>query len=444
MGEINIISPMKYKTIIKTLMALSLVILSSFAFADEMDDLLMARIKQFRLKPYGDLKYENTEAFKARANLGRFLYTDGRIAGNQNMNCMICHHAMLGTTDRLPLSQTQNRSGVLKRNSSTLFNIGDESNVHFMFWDGRVHYNTATKVFTTPEPALNGENPIAKHITSVMTSAASMQAIFPMITSDEMMGERGENEIADAQTNLEKWDLIVNRMVNTLGKDSEEYVFYFQKAFPGLEKKDINIGHFGEAIYTFMKVQFHSNGSPFHKYIAGDASALTLKQKKGFEIFTGKGKCIACHQGNLLGQNQFFANVGVPSYGASPFHMDKGRGEVVGEKKNFMFKTPSLINLELTAPYMHNGAFKTIRDVINHYSDIGTSLRAFEITPQRKVDFPVSVETRNAPHEIDAIWASVRAQFLKNGLNFTDEEKDNLEEFLKNGLTDPRWKPARR
>lgn len=431
-------------TTLKTLATFSLLAFSALTKAENIDELLKDRLTRFRVKPYLDFKQDNTESFKARVRLGNFLYTDGRIAGNQNMNCMICHHVMAGTTDRLPLSQTQNRMGVLKRNSSTLFNIGDESNIHFMFWDGRVEFNPQTKVFKTPEAAFNGPNPVAKHITSVMTSAASMQAIFPMVTADEMMGEPGENEIANAPTNLEKWDLIVKRFVDGLGKDSEEYVFYFLKAFPGLEKKDINIGHFGEAIYTFMKVQFHSNGSPFHKYVAGDLSALTENQKKGMDIFTGKGKCIACHQGNLLGQNQFFASVGVPSYGASPFEMDKGRGEVVGEKKNFMFKTPSLINLELTAPYMHNGAFKTIREVINHYSDIGTSLRNFEITPERKVDFPVSVETRNAPHEVEAIWQSVKAQFLKNGLNFTEEEKNYLEDFLKNGLTDPRWKPNRR
>lgn len=422
---------------------LLIIVLSSYAFASNLDSELAQRIEHFRITPYNPVVSENTDTWKARANLGRYLYMDPRLAGNQNINCMMCHHQMLGTSDNRPLSQTQDRQGILKRNSSTLFNVGDEKN-HFMFWDGRVHLNPTTKVFTTPEPALNGPNPKASHITKVLTSAASAQVIFPMVNDLEMMGNKGENEIADAPNNLEAWERIVKRLLNPESKDYQELLFTFKKAYPGLEEKDINIGHVGEALYTFMKVQFMSNQSPFHKYIDGDINALSEQQKRGFEIFTGKGKCIACHQGNLLGNNSFFASVGVPSYGAEPFVMDKGRGEVAGAHKNFMFRTPSLINVGLSAPYMHNGVFKTIRQVIDHYSDIETSLNNFDVTPQMKVDYPVVIEARNAPHEIEAIWNSIQARFLKTGLNFSESEKQDLEEFLKNGLTDPRWKPVRR
>lgn len=419
---------------------------TALAFQEEdnavLDRQLAQRIEYFRLKPFSGLGLALTDQLKAQAKLGQLFYMDPRMSGNQNMNCMICHHVMLGTSDRRPLSQTEDRMGVLKRNSPSLFNIGFRP--HFMFWDGRVAYNPTTKVFTTPEPALNGENPTASHITKVLTSAASAQAIFPLITDNEMMGKPGQNEIANAPTNLEKWDLIVKRFLDPKDKDYNEIVFYFQKAYPGIKVEEINIGHFGEAMNTFMKLQFESKGSPFHRYLNGEKEALTAPQKRGLMLFTGKGLCINCHAGNLLENGRFFTSVGIPSYGEAPHTPDRGRGEVEGERKNFMFRTPSLINVGLSAPYMHNGIFKTLRDVVNHYSDISVTVREFQVTPQMKVDYPVVIEANRGPAEIEALWSAVKASFLKPGIHFSEEEKDDLVDFLQNGLTDPRFTPPRR
>lgn len=151
--------------------------------------------------------------------------------------------------------------------------------------------------------------------------------------------------------------------------------------------------------------------------------------------------CIACHSGNLLGNNGFFASVGVPTFGAKPFAADRGRGEIANQDfRNFFFKTPSLINVGLSAPYMHNGAFRTLREVINHYNNVENSLATFDIS-KRRTEFPVEVELLNSPGDIKEIWESVQAGFLQSGLELGTRSLDDLEAFLKEGLTDPKWDP---
>ncbi|MBC7713451.1 MAG: hypothetical protein H7177_08930, partial [Rhizobacter sp.] len=331
--------------------------------------------------------------------------------------------------------------GVLKRNSSSLFNIGDKFNT-FMFWDGRVHYTPSKKTFETPEAALNGVNPKASNITSVMTSALSAQALFPLVSHEEMRGKKGDNEIANAENNLAAWDLIIKRITTEKESDSQVYVALFNRAYPDVKK--ISIGHAGEAMATFMREQFQSNTSPFHRYVAGDNSAMTTQQKKGLMVFIGNGKCIACHQGSLLGNNAFFTSVGVPAFGAKPFLADHGLGDVSGDKfRNFFFKTPSLINVALSAPYMHNGAFKTIREVLNHYNNIESSLSSFQLSPERRAEFPVELEILSTPKDFDEIMSSIQAGFLRSGLGLSKSELDDLEVFLTEGLTDPKWAPQK-
>ncbi len=406
-------------------------------YAASMDNYLRSRLELFDITPYKSLEIDQSDEARAKFVLGRRLFMDTNLSGNRNISCLVCHHPMKGTSDGLPLSQTEDGKGVLKRNSSSLFNIGDKFNT-FMFWDGRVRFHPEKKFFTTPEPALNGVNPKAPQITGAMTSALSAQALFPLVSHEEMRGKVGDNEIANAKNNIEAWDLIIKRIKTE--SSSQTYVNLFNRAFP--KSPDFNIGHAGEAMSAFMREQFQSNTSPFHRYVAGDNTAMTDKQKRGFIVFMERGSCIACHQGNLLGLNSFFASVGVPSYGAKPFTPDIGRGEMPGEKfRSFFFKTPSLINVALSAPYMHNGAFRTIREVIDHYSDIQTSLNTFSLSIDRRKEFPVEMEVRNSAQDLNEIFTSIEAGFLRAGLGLSNQEKDELEAFLSEALTDPRWDP---
>ena len=413
---------------------LGLALYSASVFADPADDYIYQRLRIFGIGKYETLPVNNASDYQARIELGRKLFMDPNLSGNKNISCLTCHNPMTGTSDGHALSQTENGKGILKRGSSTLYNVGDPKN-KFMFWDGRVHYNPTRKIFTTPEATFNGENPISKEITSVMQSALSAQSIFPIVNSDEMKGRPGDNEIADAKNDLESWDLVVKRLTND---KNDNYNELFNRAYPEVQK--INIGHVGEAMGVFMREKFQSNGSPFNRYAAGDATALSPQQKRGLLVFMSSN-CISCHSGPTLGNNSFFTSVGVPFYGARPFAQDKGRAEVTKEDfRNYFFKTPSLINISLSAPYMHNGAFKTLREVINHYNNIENSITTFDIS-KRRTEFPVEVEVLNSPADLNALRASIQAGFLRKGLGLTTSSMDDLEVFLKEALTDPKWDP---
>jgi len=371
-----------------------------------------------------------------RYELGKKLFSDKLLSGNKRISCQTCHNPNTGTSDQMPMSQTENGQGILRRNAPHLFNSGLGMKKH-MFWDGRVEYDFTKKIFNTPEPSLNGQAPKAPEIATAMTSALAAQALFPMVTSNEMMGLKGENDIADSKTNLEAWEKIVKRV-----KAKDEYRQMLQKAFPQWPVEKITIGHLAEAIATFEKVEFQSTGSPFQKYLRGDNDAMTNQQKRGFVIFMNK--CLSCHSGNELGDNTLFASVAAPQWGVKPLSLDKGRGEITGKTtQNFFFKTPSLMNVALTAPYMHNGSLQSLREVLNHYNHLNKSLDGFEADGNRRAKIPVEVEIEKRPGVLDEIWLSSQAGTnpkIQNRLFLTDLEKDYLEIFLKEALTDPKWK----
>ena len=294
-----------------------IILLSAQAHATDLDQYLRSKIKFFDLTPVVEVPPNSN---RSQVELGRRLFMETNLSGNRNISCLTCHDPRHGTSDGLPLSQNHNGKGILRRNSIALFNVGNKFHT-FMFWDGRVHYDLDTKKFQTPEPNL------ASNITSVMTSALSAQALFPIVNNDEMRGAEGENEIANARTNAEAWDKILYRLKN---EDSgsgrvKNYSQLFQESFPGTPIEKITIGHVGEAIASFEREAFQATGSPFNQYLKGDNNAMTEKQKRGFAVFMNSN-CIACHSGPELGNNTFFASVGVPQWGALPLAPDRGRG----------------------------------------------------------------------------------------------------------------------
>lgn len=393
------------------------------------DEDLRKQLDFFSVKSIPTIK-QNSNRYQYE--LGKRLFISNLLSGNKDISCMTCHNPKFGTSDNKMLSQTHDGKGILRRNSPTLFNLGLPSR-NDMFHDGRVKFNPSDKTFSTPEAAFNGNNPSRKDITSKMSMAVSMQSLFPIVNNDEMRGSNGQNEIANAKTNLEAWDLIVQRV--SKNSDIKKYI---DLAYPNQE---INIGHLGEAMGQFIAEEFYSNGSPFHQYLAGNNKALSDQEKRGLNVFINRGLCIACHQGGELGLNNFYASVGVPQFGAKPFKLDYGRAEVKGnEDRKLFFKTPSLLNLAVSAPYMHNGAFETIRDVINHYSNIRVFLDSYDLNPTQRDTLPVEVEVLNDAKSRNEIFNSIQAPFLRRGLNLTEDEKDDLEAFLTNGLLDPKFK----
>lgn len=126
---------------------------------------------------------------------------------------------------------------------------------------------------------------------------------------------------------------------------------------------DVNFPHIAQAIATFERTLV-SNKAPFDRWIDGDETAIGADAKRGFVLFNGKANCVACHGGWRFTDDGFH-DIGLPS-------TDPGRAAQVPDVPllQHAFKTPTLRNIDLRAPYMHDGSIATLHDVVIHY-DIG-------------------------------------------------------------------------
>ena len=163
------------------------------------------------------------------------------------------------------------------------------------------------------------------------------------------------------------------------------YQALFAQAYPG---EPIDVQTAAKALAAFQRTVV-SKDSPFDRWLAGDTRALTEQQYRGFKVFTdaGKGNCAACHNGPNFTDNGFH-NVGLKT------GKDQGRFAIrpVAALKG-AFKTPTLRDIELTAPYFHNGAAATLREVVDYYarggedrSNVSADVRELPLTEQDRED----------------------------------------------------------
>jgi cytochrome c peroxidase len=399
--------------------------LLNFTFAESIDQRLESYVKEFKLRPIDHQLSQNTQLIE----LGRKLFFDKNLSGNKNINCAECHHPRVMTHDGLPLALGEGARGIeahggrmqaqgklLARNSPALLNLN--YNQPFMFWDGRVE-KIAPGVFQTPVP-------LDPKISSILRSSVAAQAMFPMVDHAEMRGQKGTNPIADAATEEEAWELLTKRIL-----ENKEYKDSFSSLYPDQE---INIAHIAEAIAEFEIQNFSFTNTPYDRYLKGDSKALNEIQKMGMDIFFGKGKCGSCHQGDQLALNEFH-NIGTPQIGPGKTDGDDfGRYGVTNNIKDlYAFRTPGLRNVSLTAPYMHNGAFKTLAQVIEHYDDIEASLIDYNLVNNWK---NYVEEIKNHDHSTDQMRMNHLSTKLTTKLYFTEEEEKALVEFLRTALTD--------
>jgi cytochrome c peroxidase len=213
-----------------------------------------------------------------------------------------------------------------------------------------------------------------------------------------------------------------------------EYVTKFNAAFPGTPTGQLGFQDAATAIAAFELQAFTKARSPFDRYLDRDDAALTIQEKRGALLFFGKARCSVCHNGPLLGANQF-ANTGVPQIGpgigaAAP--LDLGRGGLPNNDfYRFAFRVAPLRNVELTAPYMHDGAFPTLEAVVRHYNDVPSALRGYDpspLAPAVRALYHGDATTINAVLD--------RLGFGLAPLGLTELEQRDLVMFLKS-LTDP-------
>ncbi len=181
-----------------------------------------------------------------------------------------------------------------------------------------------------------------------------------------------EEQVAKVISSKDEMDMNFKTLLERLNGD-EAYLKKFEAVY---QEKEISRQSVIRAIVAYERTIVVMD-SPYDRFIQGDSNALTLVQKKGMNLFIGKANCIACHQGKNLTDNSFH-NVGVRTNDLGRHAIDK-----VGMNNEFestpypffsmfkAFKTPSLRNVQTTAPYFHDGSKKTLREVLDLYNKGG-------------------------------------------------------------------------
>lgn len=267
----------------------------------------------------------------AKNELGRYLYFDRRLSADNTISCASCHDPSRGFADGAATS-TGVRGQKGTRSAPTILNRAYSL---AQFWDGR-----------------------AKTLED--------QAKDPMVNPIEM----GNTHPA---------------IVATL-RGIPGYRALFDKTFGS---EEIDIDRVSKAIACFERTVLSGN-SPYDRYKRGRKDALTAEQVRGMSIFFGKGSCDRCHEGANFTLNAY-ANTGV---GADKPEPDLGRYTVTHDPRDWgAFKTPTLREIEHTAPYMHDGSLTTLEQVVEFYDkggipnkNLDASIRPLHLTDQQKSD----------------------------------------------------------
>jgi len=330
-----------------------------------------------------------------QAELGRFLFYDKILSGNRNISCATCHHPAHETGDGLRVSIGEGGSGLgslrdtgrgasaiasrVGRNAQPLFNVGARE-FTALFHDGRVEVDQR-------EPN-NFLTPIGDRLPDGLDNVLAAQALFPLVSVDEMAGQTGENDVADAVSDNDvhrAWNLLERRIQST-----PEYVTLMVAAYPHIEQADdIAITDIGNAIAAFTVLEWRADESRFDAFLRGDDASLTSMEKRGYELFYGASGCSECHSGSLQTDHDFHA-IALPQIGPGKGHgfdghEDFGREFVTGNPSDrYRFRTPSLRNVSHTGPWGHNGAFDTLEAAVHHHLSPVRSLNDYYLSAQIK------------------------------------------------------------
>jgi cytochrome c peroxidase len=296
---------------------------------------------------------------KEKIELGKMLFNDPILSGDNSRSCASCHHSDKGFTDGLEKAVSLDGKKMVKRNTPTLSNIAFQRS---FFYDSRVNY-------------------------------LEDQAVAVITNENEMHGS------------LEKSALDL--------KKSKKYTADFKKAFPN---KEITAFAIKNVLASYIR-SLSNYDARFDGFMRGEEK-LNLDEIAGFNIFAGKAKCATCHFIPLTN-------------GTIPPNFDRSESEVLGvpgknkkidgdlgkfdltkaEVNRYSFKTPTIRNIALTAPYMHNGVLKTLEEVVDFYDGGGGEGLGF-----------------NLPNQT----------LPSNKLNLTPLEKKQLIAFMKT-LTDKKY-----
>ncbi|MEM9076359.1 MAG: cytochrome c peroxidase [Bacteroidota bacterium] len=273
---------------------------------------------------------DTDELAPEKIRLGKQLFWDPILSGNRDIACATCHHPEKGYADALDLSvgvggtglgQQRNGPVLANRNAHTVINSafngitnnGEVSHMEApMFWDNRA-------------------------------SSLEEQAVLPLLSKEEMRGsDIPENEL---------YQILIDRLDSI-----PRYKEAFQNAFG---TNDITLDKIAKAIASFERTIVALN-SPFDRYMRGELTAMSPKQINGMNAFINIG-CAECHGGPMFSDYKLHT-LGIPD--------NPKLSQTDASTGTYAFRTPTLRNLSMTAPYMHNGMHSSLREVVDFYEEI--------------------------------------------------------------------------
>ena len=287
-----------------------------------------------------------------RVELGRQLFFDARLSSTGQSSCASCHVPERGWSDGFPKS-IRLHGDVMTRASLAIINVAYNP-IHM--WDGRSP--------TLEHQAINGMSP-----TGSMNAGAAK----------------------GAPLGIENIKLIPG------------YQEGFKRAYPG---EAIGAETIAKAIASFER-SLVSKDSPFDRWVKGDSAAMTDAQTRGFRLFIdpGKGNCMACHAGPNFTDNGFH-NLGLKSFGDNDADPGRFKQRPLASMRG-AFRTPTLRDAALTAPYFHDGSARTLEEVVDYYvrgGDVKTNLspnmKPLVLSAEEKADLVSFMKALTTRHPV--------------------------------------------
>ncbi|WP_336516206.1 cytochrome-c peroxidase [Pollutibacter soli] len=260
-----------------------------------------------------------------RIVLGKKLFSDKRLSGTGTRSCASCHQPSKAFTDGLPKALSLDNVNSVGRNTPTLWNAAFQTK---QFYDSR----------------------------------------------QTML----EFQVSDVVHNVQEMKGKLDAIAQTMTGDTA-YLEFFRKAYPA-DAVPVSAFTIANAVSSYIR-SLTSFDSKFDRYIRKESAQFSASEKNGFNLFMGKAKCGTCHFTPLfngLTPPQFSESesevLGVPESTGKPAKLDQDSGKYKFSHATvhlFAFKTPTLRNIALTAPYMHNGIYRTLEEVVDFYNDGG-------------------------------------------------------------------------
>jgi cytochrome c peroxidase len=314
------------------------------------------------LNPFYYVSIQNDSTFKQVSQLGKLLFYDPVLSSDTRMACASCHAPDKAFTDGLPTSLS-NTGAPMQRNAMTLN--------YSVFASGFFH---------------------------------------------DLRAKRLEDQFEHVVLSEDEFNTNYPKIIEALSS-SPTYASLFRESFPP-DTSEIRPYQIDYALTAYI-MGLNSFDTPVDSYFQGQIEELPENVVRGFNLFTGKAACATCHfiptYSGLVPPLYIDSEsevLGVPAKATTPTHLDPDLGRAdngsTREVATFFehaFKTPTLRNIEKTAPYMHNGVFETLEEVMAFYNEGGGAGRGAHVPNQTLSEAPLELTTE----EIDAIIAFMKA-----------------------------------